>query len=71
VKFFPENAPGIFSEAMAPGETVDWVNTPGKPVYILPIFDTQRRMWWKQEAYAYPLFICKRPEVLQRGRSEA
>lgn len=69
VKFFPVGAPGIFREANAPGETVDWVNTPGKPVYVLPIFDTQRRMWWKMEAYAYPLFICTRPEVLQSGRA--
>jgi hypothetical protein len=69
VKFFPVGAPGIFREAMAPGETVDWVNTPGKPVYVLPIFDTQRRMWWKMEAYAYPLFICTRPEVLLSGRA--
>ena len=67
VKFFPVGAPGIFREAMAPGETVDWVNTPGKPVYVLPIFDTQRRMWWKMETYAYPLFICTRPEVLLSG----
>ncbi|MDB5822177.1 MAG: hypothetical protein JWR21_881 [Herminiimonas sp.] len=71
VKFFPVGAPGIFREANAPGETVDWVNTPGKPVYVLPIFDQQRRMWWKMEAYAYPLFICTRPEVLLSGRSGA
>jgi hypothetical protein len=68
-KFFPVGAPGIFREAMAPGETVDWVNTPGKPVYVLPIFDVMRRMWWKMEAYAYPLFICTRPEVLLSGRA--
>lgn len=68
-KFFPVGAPGVFREAMAPGETVDWVNTPGKPVYVLPIFDIQRRMWWKMEAYAYPLFICTRPEVLLSGRA--
>ena len=68
-KFFPVGAPGIFREANAPGETVDWVNTPGKPVYVLPIFDQQRRMWWKVEAYAYPLFICTRPEVLLAGRA--
>lgn len=66
-KFFPVGAPGVFREAMAPGETVDWVNTPGKPVYVLPIFDQQRRMWWKMEAYAYPLMICTRPEVLLSG----
>jgi hypothetical protein len=71
VKFFPVGAPGVFRKAMAPGETVDWVNTPGKPVYVLPIFDTARRMWWKMEAYAYPLYICTRPEVLLSGRSEA
>jgi hypothetical protein len=71
VKFFPVGAPGIFREAMAPGETVDWVNTPGKPVYVLPIFDTQRRMWWKMEAYAYTLFLCTRPEVLLSGKSGA
>ena len=69
VKFFPVNAPGIFREAMAPGETVDWVNTPGKPVYVLPIFDQQRRMWWKMEAYSYPLMICTRPEVLLSGKA--
>ena len=71
VKFFPVGAPGIFREAMAPGETVDWVNTPGKPVYVLPIFDQLRRRWWKMETYAYPLFICTRPEVLLSGRSGA
>ena len=69
VKFFPVGAPGIFREAMAPGETVDWVNTPGKPVYVLPIFDVMRRMFWKMEAYAYPLMICTRPEVLLSGRA--
>ena len=71
VKFFPVGAPGIFREAMAPGETVDWVNTPGKPVYVLPIPDLQRRMWWKMEAYAYPLMICTRPETLLSGRAGA
>jgi len=40
-------------------------------VYVLPIFDIQRRMWWKMEAYAYPLLICTRPEVLLSGRAGA
>jgi hypothetical protein len=71
VKFFPVGAPGVFREVNAPGETVDWVNTPGKPVYVLPIFDVLRRMWWKMEAYSYPLFICTRPEVLLSGRAGA
>ena len=67
VNFFPVGAPGVFREANAPGETVDWVNTPGRPVYVLPIFDLFRRMWWKMETYAYPLFVCTRPEVLLSG----
>lgn len=71
VKFFPAGAPGVFEEVMAPGETVDWVNTPGKPLYVLPIFDIQRRMWWKMETYAYPLYLCRRPETLFTGRQEA
>lgn len=71
VKFFPVGAPGIFQEAMAPGESIEWVNTPGKPVYVLPIPDLVRKMWWKAEVYAYPLMMCTRPEVLLSGRMEA
>lgn len=71
VKFFPVGAPGIFQEAMAPGETVEWVNTPGQPVYVLPIPDLIRKMWWKAEVYAYPLMLCTRPEVLLSGRAGA
>lgn len=67
-KFFPENAPGIFEKAMAPGESFEWINTPGKERYVVPIFDRDRNSWWRQEAYEYPLFICKRPEVLRTAR---
>lgn len=66
-QFFPINAPGVFRVAYAPGESMDWINTPGKPQYILPILDKDRRMWWKMEAYSYPLHICTRPEVLFTG----
>jgi hypothetical protein len=69
VKFFPMGAPGIFRQAMAPAETFDFVNTLGKPYYVLPIFDRDRNAWWKMEVYSYPLFICTRPEVLQTGRA--
>lgn len=71
VRFFPLNAPGIFEEAMSPAETFDWVNTPGKEFYLIPIFDRDRNMFWRVEVYAYPLFICKRPEVLRKGHSAA
>lgn len=71
VKFFPQGAPGIFREAMAPGETFEWVNTPGRPVYMLNVPDRDRNMWVKLEAYAYPLFLCTRPEVLASGKAAA
>jgi hypothetical protein len=69
VKFFPRGAPGLFQMAYAPAETFDFVNTPGKPVYIIPVFDRDRNAWWRVEAYSYPLPICTRPEVLQSGRA--
>lgn len=71
VKLFPKDAPGVFSQAMAPAETFDFVNTPGKDVYVIPVFDRDRNAWWRAEVYAYPLFICTRPEVLQSGRAGA
>jgi len=71
VKFFPEGAPGIFQEVMAPGEAAEFINKPGQPVYVLPIVDRDRRMWWKMEAYAYPLYLCTRPETLMTGRAGA
>jgi hypothetical protein len=71
VKFFPRSAPGVFKRALAPGESFQWVNTPGKPMYVLPIPDLQRNAFWKIECYSYPLHMCSRPEVLQSGRAEA
>lgn len=68
VKFFPVGAPGVFERALAPGENFEWVNTPGKPVYVQPIFDRDRNSWWRQEVYSYPLHICTRPEMLLRGK---
>jgi hypothetical protein len=70
VKFFPLDAPGIFRRALAPGESFEWVNTPGKPMYVVPIIDRDRNEWWKMEVSSYPLHICTRPEVLLSGRME-
>lgn len=70
VKFFPI-APGIFERALAPGETFEWVNTPGKEFYVINIPDRDRNSYVRFEAYSYPLFICKRPEVLRKGSSAA
>lgn len=70
-KFFPVGAPGVFQVAYAPGESFNWVNTPGKPQYVIPIMDRDRNAWWKMEVYSYPLFICTRPAVLFSGRRTA
>lgn len=71
VKFFPANSPGVFERALSPAESFGFVNTPGKEFYVQPIFDRDRDEWWRQELSSYPLYICKRPEVLQTGRAGA
>lgn len=67
-KFFPVNAPGVFKEALSPAESFEFVNTPGRPVYGMVIPDRDRNMFVDVEAYAYPLMICTRPEMLQRAK---
>jgi hypothetical protein len=71
VKFFPVGAPGVFQKATAPADRIEFVNTPGKDVYVYPIPDLARNEWWRQEVYSHPLFICTRPAVLWSGRYEA
>lgn len=66
-KFFPVNAPGVFKQAMSPGESFDWVNTPGQPFYALQIPDDDRNMFVDLEIYSYPLYVCTKPLMLQRG----
>lgn len=70
VEFFPVG-PQVFEETLSPGESFEFVNTPGKEFYLLPIFDRDRNQWWRVELYSYPLFICKRPDLLRKGYMEA
>ena len=69
VKFFPQNAPGVFTVAWAPHANEEWMNKLGRPTYVIPIEDRDRREWWRMEVYSYPLHICTRPEVLLSGRA--
>jgi hypothetical protein len=66
-KFFPRNARGVFKVALSPGESFEYVNTLGQPVYSMLVRDVQRNMWVKPEVYSYPLFFCRRPEVLLKA----
>lgn len=68
-KFFPVNAPGVFKQAMSPGESFEWANTPGQPFYALQIPDDDRNMFVDLEIYSYPLYVCTKPLMLQRGAS--
>ena len=68
-KFFPINAPGVFQQAFAPGESFDMANTMGRPVYSMLLRDEKRNFWVRPEIYSYPLFICTRPEMLLRAKA--
>jgi len=70
VKFLPINAPGVFQEAFAPGESFEFVNTIGRKLYALMIRDEKRNFWVRPEVYSYPLFICTRPEMLLTGKAK-
>lgn len=67
-QFFPVNAENVFEVAYAPGEAMDMVNTLGRPLYSMLVRDDQRNFWVRPEVYSYPLFICKRPQMLLRAK---
>ncbi len=69
VKFFPEGTGNtVFEMALSPGEQIAHIGQLGQPYYPMIIPDTDRDMWADLEVYSYPLFICKRPEMLLRGK---
>lgn len=70
-KFFPINAPGVFQQAWAPGESFEVANTLGRPVYSMMIRDRDRDFWVRPEIYSYPLFICTRPEMLLEAKESS
>lgn len=68
VHFFPVGGRDVFQVAYAPAEFDPWINTFGQDIYGLTIPDRDRGAFVKGEMYSYPLFICARPECLQRGK---
>jgi hypothetical protein len=68
VKFFPVGAPGMFKVAFAPAERIEFVNTPGQPLYSWITTDTEDNSFVRIKARSYPLFYCTRPAMLQSGR---
>lgn len=70
-KFFPMNAPGVFQQTFAPGESFEFANTIGRRLYSYLIRDDKRNMWVRPEIYSYPMFICTRPEMLLTAKEKA
>ncbi len=68
-KFFPIGAPGAFVRANSPGESLDFVNTPGREFYPMIVPDRDRNMWVDVEVYSYVLYICTRPAMLLRAKN--
>jgi len=68
VKFIPVNTPGVFEVVFSPMESLEFVNTPGREMYALQVPDRDRNMFVRIEVYSYPLFMCTRPAMLQRGK---
>lgn len=69
-KFFPVGAQGVFKVAWAPGETFADLGAPGMPVYPMIVPEARANPRWVDiELYSYPLFMCLRPEMLQRGKN--
>lgn len=66
-KFFPVGADGVFEEALAPAEFGPFVNTRGRELYAINILDKDREAWTRGEVYSYPLYLCKRPDLLQKA----
>ena len=67
-KFFPVGA-GIFRWAMSPGESFEFVNTPGQLVYSRIVLDKDRNTYADVEEYSYPLPVCTMPQALHRGKN--
>lgn len=66
-KFFPIGARDVFKVAQAPAEFEPFVNTMGRQLYSINVRDRDRGAWQRGELYDYPLYMCQRPEVLQRA----
>ncbi|WP_262027579.1 major capsid protein [Microvirga sp. Mcv34] len=66
-RFFPVGT-DAFEVNYAPAEFAPFVNQPGQDIYALTIPDRDRQAFVTVEGYCYPLYVCRRPEMLLRGQ---
>lgn len=69
VRFFPVGVPQLFPQANAPGDFVESVGTPGKPVYAKQAVDAKFQRYVDIHTQSNPFPMCTRPAVLVRGHS--
>jgi hypothetical protein len=70
-RFFPIGARGAFKAGFAPAnEFKPYLNKKAREYYGLVLPDPSgREAWDRVELYSYPIFICTRPEMLQRAKA--
>lgn len=70
VRFVPEGTGNsVFQTLYSPGERFSDVGTLGKEVYSWVIPEAQRDTKVDLEVFTYPLYMCRRPDMLFKGRS--
>lgn len=69
VQFIVLGVPGLYRRINGPGESLETVNTIGRPIYSELVRDLKRNQWVQPEIYSYPLHMVTRPEVLLRGKN--
>lgn len=68
VKFFPVGGKGAFLEVFSPGEKFEHIGQLGQIIYPEIVRDVLRDRYVDLEVSTYPLHVCTRPAMLQRGR---
>ncbi len=61
----PSGVPGLFTINYSPINSLEFVNTPGEPVYARIIQDLDRQEWVKPEVESRFLPVCSRPQALR------
>lgn len=70
VRFIPEGqGNGIFETIYSPGERFEDLGQLGRDLYSHVIPDDKRDSFVDLEVFSYPLFMCRRPDMLLKGRA--
>lgn len=69
-RLFPAGVRNVFAHVMSPAESFDLVNTLGQQWYAKTKLDPGNE-FVELDVASYPMFVCKQPEVLRRGRRGA